>query len=129
VVLLIMIASWAIVRGLFEIVAAIKLRKVMEGEWVLALSGVVSILLGMLLLRNPAAGALAVVMIIGIYMLVFGAAAVLFSFRLKGVKDRLSPAASRSGSAGNIRQPQFLPSPCSNERREPRCENPRRIAS
>jgi uncharacterized membrane protein HdeD (DUF308 family) len=93
VVLLVMIASWAIVRGLFEILAAIKLRKVMEGEWVLALSGVISILFGGLLLRNPAAGALAVVMIIGIYMLIFGAAAVIFSFRLKGVRDRLSPAA------------------------------------
>ena len=93
VVLLIMIASWAIVRGLFEIVAAIKLRKVMEGEWVLALSGVISILFGGLLLRNPAAGALAVVMIIGIYMLIFGAAAVIFSFQLKGVRDRLSTAA------------------------------------
>jgi uncharacterized membrane protein HdeD (DUF308 family) len=60
---------------------------------VLALSGVISILFGGLLLRNPAAGALAVVMIIGIYMLIFGAAAVVFSFRLKGIKDRLSHAA------------------------------------
>jgi uncharacterized membrane protein HdeD (DUF308 family) len=90
--LLIMIASWAVVRGVLEIAAAIKLRKVMEGEWVLALSGVLSVLFGLLLLRHPAAGALAVIMIIGAYMVVLGAAAVVFSFRLKGVKDRL-PAA------------------------------------
>jgi uncharacterized membrane protein HdeD (DUF308 family) len=57
--LLILIASWAVVRGLFEVVAATKLRKELTNEWVLILSGVLSIIFGALLFLNPAAGAMA----------------------------------------------------------------------
>src|SRR5262249_5936140 len=66
-VLLIVIAAWAIVTGIFEIVAAIQLRKYIRGEWLLALAGIASVIFGVLLLINPFAGALAVVWLIGLY--------------------------------------------------------------
>jgi uncharacterized membrane protein HdeD (DUF308 family) len=84
--LLILIASWAIVRGLFEIVAAIKLRKELMNEWMLILGGVSSIIFGVLLILNPVAGALAMVWLIGAYALVFGIMMIVLAVRLHGLR-------------------------------------------
>jgi uncharacterized membrane protein HdeD (DUF308 family) len=84
-VLLVMISAWAIVTGIFEIVAAIQMRKYVTGEWLLVLSGVASVAFGVLLLINPLAGALAVVWIIGAYAIVFGVMMMVLGFRLRGL--------------------------------------------
>ncbi|HEX7295551.1 MAG TPA: HdeD family acid-resistance protein [Pyrinomonadaceae bacterium] len=91
IVLLYMIASWAIVRGVFEIVTAIRLRKEISNEWLLILGGVVSILFGVVLVLNPAAGALAMVWLIGAYALVFGVMMIVLAFRLRGLRQRWAP--------------------------------------
>lgn len=90
--LLILIASWAVVRGLFEIVTAIQLRKELTNEWMLILGGIFSIIFGVLLFLNPAAGALTMVWLIGAYTLVFGIMMIVLSFRLRGLRQ-LKPAA------------------------------------
>jgi len=82
-VLLYVIAVWAVITGALEIAAAIRLRKVMTGEWWLALSGVLSIVFGALLMIAPAAGALVVVLWIGAYAVVFGALLIGLAFRLR----------------------------------------------
>jgi uncharacterized membrane protein HdeD (DUF308 family) len=89
-ILLILIASWAIVTGVFEIAAAIQLRKVITGEWMLALSGLLSVLFGGLLLYNPVGGALAVVWLIGAYSVVFGILLLAFGIKLRGL-ERSAP--------------------------------------
>ena len=83
-VLLFVIAFWSIVTGILEIAAAIRLRQEIEGEWLMAISGVASLLLGFVLLLFPRAGALALVWWIGAYALVFGALLVTLAFRLRG---------------------------------------------
>ncbi|HON68581.1 MAG TPA: HdeD family acid-resistance protein [Phycisphaerae bacterium] len=88
-VLLLVIAFWAIARGIFEIAAAIQLRKALTNEWLLILAGALSILFGVLLLFWPAAGALAVVWMIGIYAILLGVVSIALSLRLHHVKDRL----------------------------------------
>ena len=84
-VLLLLIAAWAIVTGIVEIVAAIQLRKQIKGEWLLALTGIFSVLFGLALLFNPAAGALTVVWLIGAYSIIFGVLLMVLGFRLRSL--------------------------------------------
>lgn len=82
-VLLYIIAIWALVAGVFQVIAAIRFRKAIRNEWLLGLSGLVSILFGGMLAMQPGAGALALVWVIGIYAVFFGILLLVFSFRLK----------------------------------------------
>lgn len=82
-VLTIFIGAWALIHGIFEIVGAIKIRKEIDNEWWLILSGAISVLFGLILLIRPGAGALALVWLIGAYAIIFGVLLVGFAFRLK----------------------------------------------
>ena len=81
-VLLTLIAIWAVLTGIAEIAVAIRLRREIHGEWLLATSGLVSIVLGVLLLSFPGSGALAVAWMIGVYAMVFGALLIGLGLRL-----------------------------------------------
>jgi len=82
-VLLYLIAAWAIVTGIMEISAAIQLRKVITGEWVLVIAGILSILFGVGLLAFPGPGILALVWLIGTYAVLFGAMMVALGIALR----------------------------------------------
>jgi uncharacterized membrane protein HdeD (DUF308 family) len=90
-ILLGLIAGWALFTGVLEIIAAIQMRKYITGEWLLALSGVASVLFGVLLLLNPFAGALAVVWIIGVYAIVYGVLLLALGFKLRGLERAAHP--------------------------------------
>jgi uncharacterized membrane protein HdeD (DUF308 family) len=90
-VLLYVIAAWAIVTGIIEIAAAIELRRAVTGEWMLALSGVLSIVFGLLLFRHPGSGALAVVWLIGLYAVVFGVLLIGLGVKLHRFRGRGFP--------------------------------------
>ncbi|MEA5523421.1 HdeD family acid-resistance protein [Nodularia spumigena] len=82
-VLLYLIAAWAIVTGVLEIIAAIQVRKEIQNEWLLAIAGIASVLFGVLLLVWPIAGALAILWIIGAYAIIFGILLLILAFRLR----------------------------------------------
>lgn len=81
--LLVLVAAWAIVTGAMQVWGAIRLRKEIEGEWLLGLSGSLSILLGIVLLLQPAAGALAVVWWIGAFAIIMGFAYIGLALKLR----------------------------------------------
>jgi len=84
--LLLVIAAWAIVSGIMEIIGAIQLRKEIEGEWWLIARGVLSIVFGAILFASPASGALALIWIIGFYAILAGGTLIGLAFRLKKFK-------------------------------------------
>jgi len=89
-ILLYFIAAWHIVRGVFEIVVAIRLRKEIEGEGWLIVAGVLSVLFGLFLYARPGAGALALLWLIGTFALVLGVILIALGFRLKSLRPRLA---------------------------------------
>lgn len=80
---LFLIAIWAIATGILRIVTAIRLRKFIEGEFWLILSGLFSVIFGVLIIASPASGAFAIGLIIGVYALIFGIAFIGIAMRLK----------------------------------------------
>jgi uncharacterized membrane protein HdeD (DUF308 family) len=87
VALLVLVAVWAIMTGILEIVAAVRLRKHIEGEWMLALSGVLSVVFGVLLFTRPAAGLLALVWLVAAYAIAFGVVMIGLAFRLRRLRS------------------------------------------
>lgn len=83
VLLLYFIAAWALVHGVADIVAAVRLRKAITNEWLLAMAGVLSVAFGLLLILFPGAGALAMVLWIGAYAVVAGVLLIALGFRLR----------------------------------------------
>ena len=97
-VLLWLVAGWAIAIGALWMAAAVRLRSAVDGPWLLALSGVLAVAFGVLLAARPSSGALAMVIVIGVYALVSGAAQIAAGQRLRRV-GRAQPAAIREPAA------------------------------
>ena len=93
-VLLYFIAAWALITGIFEIVVAIQLRRVITGEWMLILGGLLSILFGVSLFVFPAMGAVSVMWMIGIYAIAFGILEIVFAFRVHSLRQEVEKAVS-----------------------------------
>ena len=91
--LLFVIAAWAIVTGIFEIAAAIRLRQEIEHEWLYLLGGLLSILFGVFIAIQPAAGLLAVTWMIGAYGIAFGILLIALGIRMRGERSMHGAAA------------------------------------
>jgi len=83
ITLVLLIGAWAVLTGVLEIIVAIRLRRDWANEIWLLLSGLLSIIFGVLIFRFPGTGALAIAWIIGIYAIVFGVLFVILGFQLR----------------------------------------------
>lgn len=91
--ILVVIALWAIAAGISEIVMAVKLRKMITHEWLLALAGGLSIVFGAMLLLSPLAGAIVMGLWIGAYALVLGGMLISEGFRMRRAEAPLRTTA------------------------------------
>jgi len=80
--LLYIMSGWAVALGILQVIAALRLREVMEGEPLLALSGGVSILFGLMLAARPGDGALGLLWLIAAYALAFGLIQIMLAVRM-----------------------------------------------
>jgi uncharacterized membrane protein HdeD (DUF308 family) len=82
-VLVYLVGGWAVVTGVFEIVAAIRLRKMIANEWALIVMGLLSVMFGGFIFFAPLVGALAIAFTIGAYAIIFGVLLLVLAFRMK----------------------------------------------
>jgi uncharacterized membrane protein HdeD (DUF308 family) len=87
VAMMYLIGAWAVVTGIFEIIAAIQLRKVIENEWAIGISGLISIVFGLVVLIFPGDGAVALAWLIGIFAIMLGIALIMAGFCLRSWRD------------------------------------------
>ena len=88
IALVYLMAGWAFATGVMSIIAAIRLRKQIQGEWILALIGLLSVVFGVLLAIFPGAGALGMVLWIGAYSIVSGILMLVLGFKLRSFVKR-----------------------------------------
>jgi uncharacterized membrane protein HdeD (DUF308 family) len=91
-VLLWLVAGWAILSGALQIVAAVQFRKVIRGEWLLGLAGTLGIVFGILLIARPGIGLLTLALLIGWFAILYGVMLIALGFRLRGLVHRLGDA-------------------------------------
>lgn len=85
-VLILLLAAWLIVAGIYRIVFAIRVRKELQGEWLLILSGVLAIVLGAMMVANPMAGIAVTTLWIGIGSLLYGVLQIAVAWRIRRLR-------------------------------------------
>lgn len=96
--LLYVVAFWAILIGVFQVIMAIRLRQEIEGELWLAIGGIISIVFGVYLIVSPGNGLLSVIYLVAIWSIVFGISSLILAFRLRDFAGR-SPGRSATSPA------------------------------
>lgn len=85
--LIYLVGAWAIITGVLEITAAMRLRQHVPGEWLLILTGIVSIIFGIAVFAAPVVGVVAIALWLGIYALMFGILLLTLAFRLRAIHN------------------------------------------
>ncbi len=85
--IVLLIGIWAVVTGLLEIASAIRLRQQIKDEWLLGVGGMLSVLLGLIMIANPRFGQVTTTYILGTYGILFGFLLVLLGLRLRTLSE------------------------------------------
>jgi uncharacterized membrane protein HdeD (DUF308 family) len=97
--LVFVIAAWAIVTGVFEVVSGIEFTGQVNGSWTLWLAGLLSIAFGVLIAVNPGSGVLAILWLIGFYAILGGVMRFVFAYRMRNGRSRITSAVRNLGAA------------------------------
>lgn len=99
-VLVLVMGANALVTGVLDIATAIRLRKAIRGEWLLILSGIASVVFGVLVFLFPGAGALALVWLISVHAIVTGILLLVLAFRVRSWARTVGAGTFRSAVRG-----------------------------
>ncbi len=99
--LVFLIAAWAIVTGVFEVVTGIEFTGQVKGSWALWLAGLFSIAFGVLIAVNPGSGVLAILWLIGFYAILGGVLRLVFAYRMRNDRARIKSTIRNLGAAAN----------------------------
>lgn len=88
-----LIAAWALLIGVLQIVAAIRLREVIIGEWLMFVSGVLAVLLAAVLIISPIGSIITLAIVAGAFAVIFGIGLIAVALRLKRWHDQLGETA------------------------------------
>ena len=91
-----LVSAWSIVTGIFRIAAAIRLRREIQGEWLLILNGLLSVAFGVVIALFPGAGLVTLVWLVGMYAIIFGVILVALGFRLRGHGAKVAAGRARA---------------------------------
>ena len=89
-----LLAAWAIVSGVVQIIAAYRLRQEIRGEFWLGFAGVLSLRFGLMLVLRPGAGALTVVWLISVFAVMCGVVLIAWGLHIKGLPAQCGQAPS-----------------------------------
>ena len=93
-VLLYVVAAWAVLTGITEIVAAFMMREHVAREWILGLAGLLSIVFGIILFIRPGAGLLTILWLVGVYAIIFGILFIVRAFQLRSWASSMTTSIS-----------------------------------
>lgn len=91
IVMVYIVAFRSIAGGIVEMLAAWRLRRDIDNEWLLALNGLFALLFGLILLRRPITGIEVLILITSFYLLVAGTVQIILAFKVRGWSDTVSP--------------------------------------
>ena len=91
-VLLYLVAIWALVTGIMEVSSAFVVPGSTGQRWGLGLAGLLSIIFGLILIVHPGAGLLAILWLVGIYAIVFGVSLLVYAFQVRSRTRTLAPS-------------------------------------
>lgn len=83
------VAFKSIIGGILEMISAWQLRKEIDDEWLLAISGLFSLLFGLILLSRPIASIEILVLITSFYLLMAGVMQIILGFKVRGWSNNL----------------------------------------
>ena len=111
ILLLYLVAIWAVVTGILEIAAAFRSRESATSEWLLILGGVISIIFGVILMASPGVGLLALLWLVGLWAVVYGILEIVHAFTGHETAGQVSPQTSPGTMRGPTRGTAMNPPP------------------
>jgi len=85
--LILLLGWWFVLQGAMEVYTAWRIRQEVTGEWILALIGVLSVVVGLIVLALPVVGAILSVSLLAAWALIGGIAAISLGLRLRRFRD------------------------------------------
>ena len=98
--LVVLLGAWFVVQGVMEVYAAWRIRAEVSGEWILALVGILTLIVGVIVLALPVVGAVLTVALVATWSIIGGIAAVALGLRLRGFRSRVTGAGQTAAPSG-----------------------------